>query len=506
MKKPPLAVTHPELAKQAVSWSPEEVTHGSDKRLMWRCSNGHEWLASPNSRTSKGVTGCPVCSGNKLLVGFNDLASTDPEVATQAFGWDPKTVSRGSRKKVKWKCNKGHVWESVVANRTSLGNGCPICSGQKVLVGFNDLATTDPEIANQADGWNPREYSRGSSKRLKWKCDKGHSWSAPPRNRTINQSGCSVCSNQTIQVGVNDLKTTHSEIAQELLDLDGLSFTAGSHRIVQWKCNLGHIYKTSPQKRTYRGNSCPYCSGHKVLAGFNDLASTHPNLIEQVSGWDATKFTSGSIRKQEWICSLGHKWKATIYSRVAGNNCPICSNHQVLAGYNDLRTTHPQLADEADGWDPTKITYGSKKKLKWKCKDEHKWQSVVSSRATGIGCPSCAEYGFDPNEKGWLYFLEHPDWEMYQIGITNVPDQRLNKHRSLGWIVIEVRGSMDGHLARDWEKSILRMLKARGADLSNSDKAGKFDGYSESWSKATFHVKSLFALMENTREFESGSN
>jgi hypothetical protein len=91
---------------------------------------------------------------------------------------------------------------------------------------------------------------------------------------------------------------------------------------------------------------------------------------------------------------------------------------------------------------------------------------------------------------------------MLQIGITNTPDDRLNDHRKLGWDLLEIRGPMDGHLTQQWETAILRMLKARGADLSNKDIAGKFDGYSEAWSESTFPVKSIKELMRLTEEFE----
>lgn len=46
------------------------------------------------------------------------------------------------------------------------------------------------------------------------------------------------------------------------------------------------------------------------------------------------------------------------------------------------------------------------------------------------------------------------------------------------------------------------MLKANGADLSNGIIAGKFDGYSEAWSKSTFEVNSIKELMRMTEEFE----
>ena len=48
------------------------------------------------------------------------------------------------------------------------------------------------------------------------------------------------------------------------------------------------------------------------------------------------------------------------------------------------------------------------------------------------------------------------------------------------------------------------MLKSKGADLSNKEIAGKFDGYSEAWSKSTFQVNSIKELMRLTEEFEEG--
>lgn len=152
----------------------------------------------------------------------------------------------------------------------------------------------------------------------------------------------------------------------------------------------------------------------------------------------------------------------------------------------------------------TDSALGSTSKRKWKCSLGHVWTSTVNSRtALGAGCPSCAKYGFDPNIDGFLYFIEHNIWKMYQVGITNIPRKRLKVHSNLGWELLELRGPMDGHLTQQWETAILRMLKAKGADLSNDKIAGKFDGYSEAWSKSTFEVSSIKELMRLTEEFET---
>ena len=91
---------------------------------------------------------------------------------------------------------------------------------------------------------------------------------------------------------------------------------------------------------------------------------------------------------------------------------------------------------------------------------------------------------------------------MYQIGITNDIDTRMYAPGLLGWKCVEYRGPMDALVCKEWESSILRMLKAKGADLSNNRIAGKFDGYSEAWSKSTFEASSIKELMRLTEEFE----
>lgn len=433
------------------------------------------------------------------------LSVTHPELAKEADGWDPATVTFGSGKKLRWKCVLGHAYLTTVDKRTSRGHACPFCSGHQVLSGFNDLATTHPEFARQAEGWDPSLYSFGSEFNALWKCPLGHNWTALIINRVKHKQGCAVCANRQIIVGVNDLQTTHPEIASQAFGWSPLQIIAGSEKRVEWICKLNHIWKASPVSRTRMNTGCPFCVGKKVLVGFNDLNTTHPELATQAIDWDPTKLTKGSSLKKSWKCSQGHIWQAVVSSRVQGINCPICSGQKVLIGFNDLATSHPQVASQADGWNPNLVTRGSNQKKKWKCEVGHHWIATVNNRTgRGQGCPTCAESGFDPNEEGYLYFLCHSSWEMLQIGITNNPDKRLSQHKKLGWELLEVRGPMVGHLTQQWETAILRMLKAKGADLSNDKIAGKFDGYSEAWSKSTFEVKSIKELMRLTEEFEKG--
>ena len=127
-----------EIAAEAYGWDPTTVKYGSTQKREWRCNLGHNYFASVWHRSNG--TGCPICSNKQILIGFNDLHSKFPEIAKQAYGWDPTTVFAFSNKKRQWRCSQGHTWEANISKRTS-GRGCPICANRVLLVGFNDLKT-----------------------------------------------------------------------------------------------------------------------------------------------------------------------------------------------------------------------------------------------------------------------------------------------------------------------------------------------------------------------------
>ncbi len=189
---PPLSITHPELARQAHGWDPTTVTFGSPKRREWIDELGHIWSALVVQRTNRlHPTGCPVCNGKVVLAGFNDLASINPELAKQAHGWDPTTVTWGSGKRREWRCDEGHNWSASVCSR-SHGNGCPYCTRLIADPGKTDLATENPQLAREAHGWDPTTVLPGSNKRREWMCTKGHIWVAMVSERSRG-TGCPVC-------------------------------------------------------------------------------------------------------------------------------------------------------------------------------------------------------------------------------------------------------------------------------------------------------------------------
>ena len=341
----------PELLKQ---WDternfplqPECISASTSRKVWWKDDLGHSWYQSIYSRTAL-KCGCPVCAGRKILSGFNDLATTHPLLAAQWHpslngGLSPQQVSAGSGRKVWWICEKGHEWQALIASRVR-GCGCPICSNRIVLPGFNDLATTHPELAaewhpSKNGDLTPQEISYGYDKKVWWRCGYGHEWQAAPKTRVRMKAGCPVCANYAVQRGYNDLKTLFPHVAAEWHPTKNGALTpeqvvAGNSRTVWWRCPLGHEWRAKISDRTRGTTGCPYCTGKKVLKGFNDLASQDPDIAKQ---WHPTlngaltpeMVTTGSNRRVWWICSEGHVWRTSIWNRTYVNKrtgCPVCA-------------------------------------------------------------------------------------------------------------------------------------------------------------------------------------
>ena len=96
----------------------------------------------------------------------------------------------------------------------------------------------------------------------------------------------------------------------------------------------------------------------------------------------------GSSQKFYWNCPVcGYSYLASPKSRLRGTSCPCCSGKIVVNGINDLRTKYPSIAQEWDynlnkGVLPEQISFGSGKKVWWKCNKGHKWQASVNRRTS----------------------------------------------------------------------------------------------------------------------------
>lgn len=344
------ATVHPTLCQEWNSMrngdlTPSMFSYGSKQKVWWTCAaHNHEYISTILAKSNGG--GCPYCSNQKLLAGFNDLATTHPEIALELSAYKnsltASEVFAGSEKKLWWQCKDfDHAYESVVKDKVGKNTGCPFCSGNRVLQGFNDIATTHPEFAI--------EFS----------------------------------SSRNMEITVNNI-------------------AIGSGRKVWWEClEYKHLYQASPTERK-RGQGCVYCAGKKVLRGFNDFNTTHPSIAVEFNedlnqGLSVHSISQGMTKLVWWKCpAYGHDYQSRVYNRTYGQGCPYCSGNKVLKGFNDLFTTHPALSKEFlilenAPLHPGVVSSGSHSKVWWKCQNSHVWKTAVKDRVMGNGCAQCSE-------------------------------------------------------------------------------------------------------------------
>lgn len=336
--------------------TPFTVRPGSDFKAWWLGECGHEWLTAVKFRT-KGQA-CPFCSNQRVLAGFNDLATVAASVASE---WHPtrngerlpSRVLGGSNSRAWWLCGEcSHEWNTTVASRTGAGTGCAQCArgrarGRRVVpqVG-RSLAERSAALAAE---WHPErngvlrpdQITYSSAEKVWWRGSEcGHEWRAGVDSR-YQGAGCSVCAGRTVVAGVNDLASLMPEVANEWHptrngSLKPTEVATGSSRSVWWQCaRCPHEWQASPATR--RTSGCQPC-GRKSMALAcatppvgGSLADLFPNVAAE---WDRTRngdwapetTKPKSNRLVWWRCAAkGHEWRTTVGSRTAGNGCGECS-------------------------------------------------------------------------------------------------------------------------------------------------------------------------------------
>lgn len=130
------------------------------------------------------------------------------------------------------------------------------------------------------------------------------------------------------------------------------------------------------------------------------MATTHPQLVKEWSSRNGSLLPDSvnqrSTENVWWHCdACGNEYRAVIKSRVQGVGCPVCAERSVMAGYNDLTTTDPELLLE---WDyeknvdvqPFAVSRNSMRPVWWGGRCGHRWKDKIYNRTVeNKGCIIC---------------------------------------------------------------------------------------------------------------------
>ena len=147
--------------------------------VRYKClKHNFEWNGRPNMIMG-GSTSCPDCKHERRIEISSDTLDSLKEKIYNSCGNEYKVLDNeyfGHDHKMQFMHypddgGKPHIVISYPSRILNKKSGCPVCSGMQISKGYNDIATTDPEIAS----WflNKEEsyiYSKSSNKKVDFKC------------------------------------------------------------------------------------------------------------------------------------------------------------------------------------------------------------------------------------------------------------------------------------------------------------------------------------------------
>lgn len=423
---------------------PSKLTLGSGKKVWWKCEKGHEWQATIYHRGFG--RGCPYCSGQKVLKGYNDLQTVNPTLSNE---WNyqkngnlkPENFTANSGKKVWWKCNKGHEWQTTIASRNKK-RGCPYCTGLKVLKGVSDLATTNPKLASEwnyakNNGLAPEDFMAGSNQKVWWKCLKGHEWQATIVNRNKGRD-CPICASERstsfpeyailYYLEKYDIKALHT-YKEKGYELD--IYIPEKAIAIEYD---GYFYHKNKTNQDLEKNLKCKNDGIKLYRIREGLQSLNDSSIDYIINKNQ-KNLGETIQKvlREITC-------VDIDVDLNRDTIEIENLREYTEKTNSLLYTNPNLTKE---WNyerngtlrPEHILANSGKKVWWKCDKGHEWQATIASRNSGCGCPVCSNRtiltGY--NDLATLNPKLASEWNFEKNGNLKPENFALNSGKKVWW-------------------------------------------------------------------------
>ncbi len=417
--------------------------YGLNVKVKIVCSEAGHGVFEQTPTNHLSGQGCPRCKGRAA---WETRASNGPgngksfadRCPQWVHQWDherngalhPEIAYPKSKKIVWWHepaC--GHSWEQRITDRGVAAQRCPICTGDILQAGVNDVLTCHPDLAREwhptrnAPLW-PANISISSGKKVWWKCAAcGEEWETKINSRTKgSRTGCPRCASNRIweKRGRPPFERSFAGAAEPHLlnqwsprNPEGPEdvYFGNTSKAIRWvHPDCGHEWRQSVYNRVKAAPGCPVCDGRVVVAGINDLSTTNPDIAAR---WHPT--LNGDVtprvlrpysnKKLWWACPTCKRPFQRTVTGMVSNGSIICSDCSAVARGRkkaapapgrSFEDEHPNLARE---WHPTRngalhpnqLRSGSNERVWWLCDYGHEWEGQLSQRTSvrRRSCPHC---------------------------------------------------------------------------------------------------------------------
>lgn len=271
-------------------------------KLKWKCECGYVWESSPANIINHN-SWCPKCV-NKVPFTIEDVKKEVEERGGKCLS--KKYINNSV--KMKFKCEKGHFFETTFANIRG-GSWCITCSGRERLT-IEEMHKMAKEHGGKCLS---KEYINVQTK-LKWKCKHGHIFEVEPSNIRAGR-WCWECGRESLRMGIEKMREEAKKRNGECLSKE----YNNNKTELTWKCSEGHIWNMQPRYILNFNKWCPVCypSRHKSIETMQEMASKYNGKCL------STKYKN--MRTElDWECEKGHIFNKKPESVERGQWCPEC--------------------------------------------------------------------------------------------------------------------------------------------------------------------------------------
>lgn len=319
-------------------------------------------------------------------------------------------------------CPKHGEWLCHPATHINAAVGCPVCSGR--VTDTTQFISRAKELHGDRYDYSKSVYKK-SIQKLVIICKKHGEFLQSPNNHLRNH-GCPKCaleeSSVNLATGKENFIKQSRQVHGDKYDYSAVVYN-NARQNVKIICPLHGEFKQLPTNHLRYG--CKKCAAEESSRHQRMNFPEFRNNADAIHGGRYQYVESTFSHLQEKltiVCPEHGEFLQRGASHLRGVGCPKCAVAAASARYMKSPEDFVRDANEVHGDSYTyeDVVYsGASNKVSVTCKTHGQFSIKASHLLAGVGCPSCAEYGFNPNKPAILYYLKVRNGEGYKIGITN---------------------------------------------------------------------------------------
>ena len=334
----------------------------------------------------------PYNSEKRMIMSFNAEESLR-EMQALAAAHGGKCLSNSytnAHTKLQWECKNQHQWWAT-AHSVRGGNGswCRICHQEELRLGLPAMQ----KLAAKRRGFCLSFKYVNANTPLRWLCELGHNWTAPPLAVKNDEKWCRQCATEEQRLSLTEMQDLATKRGGLCLSIEYIN----THTNLDWQCRLGHKWPATPASIKYYDTWCPACARKEASEKQRGKKRGPTPKVTILDMQDLAALRGGKclseyyINKKAhllWQCRFGHQWQATPDSvKHAKSWCPECFHEAQRLGLPEMQA----LALERGGF-CLSFRYGNTHTpLRWLCELGHDWTAEPKNiKYDATWCPECA--------------------------------------------------------------------------------------------------------------------